>query len=343
MRAIIDLHAAPGAQTPYQSFTGRRSPEAGFFKDLRNFERGKRVMRLLAELILYYEAQPETAGVVLGLELLNEPDWSYWETTPGIKGLYEEMVPQIRSLLPARRYAILLNFMDSPRVEGARWLAMMRVRDRDSFENVVYDAHIYHSYGDDNKMGADEWHGDMDSCKTCCRDPLTLAELVEAKLPIVVGEYSLNTGFAGSPDFYLQFMQQQLSAWANIPGMIGSFFWNFLVLRQPGSWYKEMSLLQLFAPQGPLPPVSQMNLSSLCPGMDLTRCPQYDPEAVTGKDDCVWQTKTTTLPPLQQPWQAGGWDPSWPGPPARLQPPERPPDHAYPTLWSPATSPAALP
>merc|ERR1711971_540613 len=56
MRALLDFHAMPGAQVPWQSFTGRKSGEAGFFLHKANYERGKRVLVRLAELILQYEA-----------------------------------------------------------------------------------------------------------------------------------------------------------------------------------------------------------------------------------------------------------------------------------------------
>ena len=42
----------------------------------------------------------------------------------------------------------------------------------------------------------------QDACKTCCRDPVLLAPLVARGLPMAVAEFSLNTGFPGSPAFY---------------------------------------------------------------------------------------------------------------------------------------------
>jgi len=288
MRCVIDLHALPGAQARYQSFTGKYSKSAYFFLQRDQYERGQRAMIKLAELILRYEENESTAGVVFGLELANEPDWLYWNSSPGIRELYELMVPKIRRLLPPERYAIFLNFMESPRTTGSAWLARMRAKDPESYRAVIYDAHMYHSYGDDNKPGR-QWNAYVDSCKTCCRDPYVLEPLVSKGVPIVIGEYSLNTGFPGSPEFYLEYLRDQLSLWASIPGVVGSFFWNHRILRNPGGWYKEMSLLELLAPHGPLPPVSQMNLTVRCPGKDLSKCPVYNPRTLIWSDSCAWK------------------------------------------------------
>eukprot|EP00406_Dinophysis_acuminata_P051181 CAMPEP_0179317466 /NCGR_PEP_ID=MMETSP0797-20121207/56273_1 /TAXON_ID=47934 /ORGANISM="Dinophysis acuminata, Strain DAEP01" /LENGTH=455 /DNA_ID=CAMNT_0021028385 /DNA_START=20 /DNA_END=1384 /DNA_ORIENTATION=- len=276
MRALLDLHALPGAQVANQSFTGRVHPKAYFFLRRGNYERGKWAMLKLAELILRYEAAAETSGVVMGMELINEPTWDHWDTSPGIRELFEAMVPQLRRLLPADRFLLFLNFMESPRTLCSTWLATMRARDPLNYMGVVYDAHVYHSFGDDNKKGR-EWDESMDSCKTCCRDRATLAPLVEDQLPIAIGEYSLNTGFPGNEKFYVSFIRNQLSIWANTPGVIGSFFWTHRVLREAGGWYKEMSLLELLKPHGAIPPALQMNLSAPCPGLALSRCPPFDP------------------------------------------------------------------
>jgi aryl-phospho-beta-D-glucosidase BglC (GH1 family) len=288
MRCVIDLHALPGAQTSDQSFTGKQSKIGGFFLDRSNYIRGQKVIEKLAQLIVSYERDPTTAGVVLGLELVNEPQWKFWHTSPGIRELYEMMVPVLRRQLPAYRYAIFLNFMESPRTVGSKWLADMRKRDPGNYESVIYDVHMYHSYGDDNGPGR-EWTPYVDSCKTCCRDPVVLEPLVEHDVPIVIGEYSLNTGFPGNPEFYLEYLKNQLSLWQSTPGMVGSFFWNHRILRNPGGWYKEMSLLELLLPTGPLPPISQMNLTVRCPGKDLSKCPKFEPNTTNWSDECVWR------------------------------------------------------
>jgi len=72
MRALLDLHALPGAQTSYQSFTGRKREEAHFFTDPEEYERGKRAMLRLAELIQELEASPATAD-----SMSSRRNWSW--------------------------------------------------------------------------------------------------------------------------------------------------------------------------------------------------------------------------------------------------------------------------
>jgi hypothetical protein len=294
MKALLDLHALPGGQALYQSFTGRKTFIAEFFMSQKHFERGKRAMRRLAHLILSYEKDWRTSGVVWGMELVNEPDWRYWDTSPGIRELYEEMVPSLRKMLPADRYYLFLNFQEYPRREtSTRWLAKMLKEDPDTYENVVYDFHQYHSFGDDNQESS-SWHADEDSCKTCCRDPLLLEPLVKAKLKMAACEYSLTTGYAGSAGFFKDFLHNQLSLWRSTPGMVGSFFWNHRILPAPMGRYREFSLLDLFE-DGTLAPAKSLALVPRCPNSDLSMCPVYDEDKVAWNSDCWWRHSRSEL------------------------------------------------
>lgn len=286
MHALLDLHAVPCAQAEKASFTGKKRPMPYFFADRACYGRGMSAMRELAKLIVAYEKDVHTAGVVMGMELLNEPDWSSWLASPGIQELYHTMVPEIRQILPANRYVIYLFFWDLPDAYGAQWLAAKQATDPDTWANVVYDLHLYHSYGDDNAPGRRRGR-DVDSCKTCCRDPLLLANLVASNVTIAIGEYGLNTGFPESPDFQHEYMQLQLSLWKHL-GAVGSFFWNHRVLYGKLGYFREMSLLDMMSPGGPLPPVKELSTPSFCSGHDLSRCPKFDRRYVGRKDDCVW-------------------------------------------------------
>ena len=61
----------------------------------------------LAELILSYENDALTQNVVIGMELVNEPDHAKWTE---VQALYTEMVPELRSMLPTT-YSLYLSFM----------------------------------------------------------------------------------------------------------------------------------------------------------------------------------------------------------------------------------------
>merc|ERR1719253_1588528 len=112
----------------------------------------------------------------MGMQLLNEPEHAYWEGSQGIKALYEIMVPKLRGILPANRFALFLSFMDSPHHATAEWLSRMRTQDPHSFAGVVYDKHLYHLFGDNQAP----WTAEMDHCKTCCRDPHILRQITTA-------------------------------------------------------------------------------------------------------------------------------------------------------------------
>jgi len=121
MRAVLDLHALPGAQTPHQSFTGCATCYAE--GDHRQFwrspylARGKEAMRRLALLIVNFDSQEETRGVVEGLELVNEPDAHKWTQ---LQALYSEMVPKLRTILPAGFFSPPMRPGRRPPLHGRR-------------------------------------------------------------------------------------------------------------------------------------------------------------------------------------------------------------------------------
>lgn len=284
IRALLDLHALPGAQASKQGYTGKIEQSAGFFLDESQYRRGKGAIRRLAELILEYESDYATSGVIFGMELVNEPDWSTWGQTPGQRTLYEEMIPELRTLLPADKYALYINPQEGAPDTSALWLQNQIRDDPQNYANVVYDLHVYHAYGDDQAP----WTPQEDSCKTCCRDPVRMATLVQAKVPIAIGEYSLTTSFPGDKAFWASFMQNQLSLWYNTQGIEGSFFWNFRILPNPqkAGWYTEFSLLDLYGTA--LCSALDMEYHTLCPTEDLERCPAFSPQGFNFKSPCSW-------------------------------------------------------
>lgn len=286
MRALLDLHALPGAQAGNQGFTGHMHPTAQFFKNKDMFEQGERAMIGLAQMILEFERDPTMYGVVLGMELMNEPDWKYWEKEPGIMMAYETMIPKLRRLLPANRYAIFVYFNSV--LDGPPWLQMMRTKEPVVYEGVIYDLHVYHQYGDNNKQGR-HYTPDVDHCKTCCRDLLLLDIIAAAGVPVAVGEYSVCSGFWNDDDFHVTFMRNQLSVFRRTKGLIGSFFWNHRILMAPNRFFAEFSLLDMMKPGGPIPKVKDLEINSTCRGWNLTKCPKYDPANVTWFSECKWK------------------------------------------------------
>lgn len=290
MGAFLDLHALPGAQAHDQCFTGKREKTARFFEEEQMHSRGVRAMVKLAEYIKSMENIPERDSVVRGMELVNEPDVDYTEQT---RALYLRMVPQIRQILkPADRYAILLSFMDPPAQSGP-WLTQQIAQGpAHIWFNVIYDRHLYHAYGDDD--GAYPWTNNMDSCKTCCRDRAVLQGL--GGVPFIVGEWSLTTGTRSkqehiAPAFLRSFWAEQVSLWKN-SGALGSFFWLHRLKARKGqpSYFVPFNLLGLIYGPANLTKPMHLDLSRVCPGKDLSKCPSFDPHSdMTASMPCEWQ------------------------------------------------------
>eukprot|EP00429_Kryptoperidinium_foliaceum_P087797 CAMPEP_0176206432 /NCGR_PEP_ID=MMETSP0121_2-20121125/12103_1 /TAXON_ID=160619 /ORGANISM="Kryptoperidinium foliaceum, Strain CCMP 1326" /LENGTH=613 /DNA_ID=CAMNT_0017545389 /DNA_START=29 /DNA_END=1870 /DNA_ORIENTATION=- len=294
MKAVLDLHALPGGQA-VDGFTGRRYDQATFFLESAHFERGKRAAEALADLILDYEAQPSSSGVVVGIELLNEPLHDFWDAPMGIRAFYEEMVPWVRQKLPAEKYMVLLSFMDSPHTPTADWLAEARSKDPVSFAGVVYDLHLYHLFGDNTAP----WTPGQDHCKTCCRDPHLIKPMFSKSVPSIIGEYALSTGFAGWEEdgFARTHLENQWSLFNTTEAVVGSFQWNFRLLLpdEKLDMYKEWSLLDLIN-SGYLPPdgVYGSDLSARCPQLGDrvgSECPSFENMTVIWTSRCEWQLR----------------------------------------------------
>eukprot|EP00428_Durinskia_dybowskii_P017649 CAMPEP_0170206696 /NCGR_PEP_ID=MMETSP0116_2-20130129/2914_1 /TAXON_ID=400756 /ORGANISM="Durinskia baltica, Strain CSIRO CS-38" /LENGTH=623 /DNA_ID=CAMNT_0010457131 /DNA_START=23 /DNA_END=1894 /DNA_ORIENTATION=- len=289
MHAVLDLHAMPGAQAVDQEFTGKQSAIANFFLDAGDNERGQLAVKALAELVLRYEKDPATAGVVVGIQLLNEPTFKFQADT---FSFYEAMVREVRQSLPADRYLIMLGFMDSPHTESAEWLADKREEDPANFAGVVFDVHLYHLYGDNTAP----WNRDMDYCKTCCRDAHILEPMTSRKIPTIVGEFGVATGFNGwaDDDFLKTNLANQMSLWNTTESVVGSFLWNFRILPDPfhPRDYLEWSLIDMIA-EGAIAPdfTYKTDLATLCPEMGERMhgaCPAFGGVKVIFNTKCMW-------------------------------------------------------
>jgi len=236
MKAVLVLQGAPGGQAPKSGAVGRSVARPGLFEDAHEHQRGREVIRRLAKYIAASDNNLMTSKVIVGMEMLNEPDWRHWDTTLGIKALYEAMVPEIREVLPPSKCALLLSFAGPvSQNEGVDWLASMRTgHAAEAYTAVFYDMHMSHAYGDDNVAGQ-PWNADVDICKTCCRDPRLLQPLMRSGVPAVVGAYSVETGvIRGEAHIWKEYLQSKMSLWASQPGVFGSFFWNHKVVAARG-------------------------------------------------------------------------------------------------------------
>ena len=65
---LLDMHAAPGAQTQNNAFTGHCVTPPQFWKQ-SNFDRMTQAVR---KLVNYVHSEPDNFGSVYGIEALNE-------------------------------------------------------------------------------------------------------------------------------------------------------------------------------------------------------------------------------------------------------------------------------
>jgi glucan 1,3-beta-glucosidase len=213
LKVLIDLHGAPGSQNGFDN-----SGHAGG----ANWGTGDTVSRTLtyiqrvAQGIVAWESNSTTAGVVVGLELVNEP--APWLVSGGIntiRSYYIQAYPLVRKYLSAAKYWVVIqqafqtdwqNFMPSP-----------------TYQNVYLDMHIYHAFS----PIPPNWTQTEQITATCTGDKNSVTSQT---LPSFTGEWSLGTinGYSnnGLAQFYNRWGLAQMHAYESKPGN-GWFFWNF--------------------------------------------------------------------------------------------------------------------
>lgn len=90
---IMDLHGAPGAQTPNNAFTGQLAPEAGFYVDYQ-YERALKWLEWMTGLI---HTANEFRNVGM-LEIVNEPV----QTDDQASSMRQSYYPQAFNVFPSR-------------------------------------------------------------------------------------------------------------------------------------------------------------------------------------------------------------------------------------------------
>jgi len=290
MKAVLVLDELPG----------RGSASGSFFDSKEAFDVAQRFIKRFAEFVLRSNRNKLTLDVIVGVEPLKEPPWRFWNDAYGLRTFYEAAVPILRKALSREKVAILLGFGGpTHRDEGVEWLERKREENVDVYTSVFYDTHIFHNYGDNDAPGR-SWRLEVDSCKTCCRDPVLLKPLLAARVSVVVGEYSVQTGFrGGSWSGSLEYLRVQTSLWAASSGIAGSFYWNFKRQRRAGedagSDPQSASFLELLEASrnrsSSTPRLITRRAAKPCPGKDLSDCPAFRAGEVLWTDDCEWKSK----------------------------------------------------
>ena len=223
IRALIDLHAMPGGSSACNSYAGfqvatpgfwRESPPAGNstpiasgcgggagpYYSSRGAARpwravGEDALLALGAWVVGLEADASTAGVVDGLEVLNEPACCVAGWQDDILAFTAAAVPPLQRLLRDLDVKVLVNFI-GPNNEGVgAWLAG-KVRSGDfNASSLLVD---YHNYL--NWLGPMTWA--QLAAKVCSTTAASSdwAQFAAAGLPVVIGEWSLSTNL-GKKEF----------------------------------------------------------------------------------------------------------------------------------------------
>jgi len=213
LKVLIDLHGAPGSQNGFDN-----SGHAGS----ANWGTGNTITRTITYLeriaqgIVAWEQNSSTSGVVVGLELINEP--APWLVSGGIttiRNFYLQAYPSVRNYLSATQYWVVIqqgfvtdwqNFMPAP-----------------NYQNVYLDMHIYHAFS----PIPNNWTQTEQITATCTGDR---GEITSQTLWTFTGEWSLGTinsyPQGGINQFNSRWATAQMYAYESKPG-VGWFFWNF--------------------------------------------------------------------------------------------------------------------
>jgi glucan 1,3-beta-glucosidase len=220
MKAIIDLHAAPGAQNPWQH-SGRARQS--------NWGKGDTINRTLELLdriafrIKEFENSPELSGVVAGIGVLNEPfPLSLHGGLSTVMNFYKKAYQVVRKQLGAQ-YMVVIDAA----FHIHEWVGFMPLSN---YTNVVLDLHRYQCFDPYLQTAPLSLHWNI-----TCRIDAHPAPL--QTLPTFIGEWSVGYKVAAEWAWVEPFPSIPEQIWLKRFGMaqmrvyedtsLGWFFWNF--------------------------------------------------------------------------------------------------------------------
>jgi glucan 1,3-beta-glucosidase len=220
VKAIVDLHGAPGSQNewPHNGHAGSAKWGTG-----DTVERTLDIVEEMARRIQSLEDDPRYSGTVAGLALLNEPQ--FWVLSGGldvVRHYWIQAYGRARKHLDADRFMLII---DGAYAEGA-WNGFMPAP---KYKNVYLDLHIYQCFSESERA----WSTDKHIQQTC--EDRDRKQIAQQTLPVLVGEWSLawkSEMHAGEPypdsgqrDFMRRFFLAQADSYSR-PASHGYFFWT---------------------------------------------------------------------------------------------------------------------
>lgn len=130
MKALIDLHGAPGSQNGWDNSGHNTNPQWG---EGDTIERTLLAIQRLSQNIIALEQDPATSDTVIGLDLLNEPFPPRLSKGISIVKEYYKLAYDVaRTYLPADKYAIVIDYAFDP----WGWAGFM---SEPQYQNVIFD------------------------------------------------------------------------------------------------------------------------------------------------------------------------------------------------------------
>ncbi len=164
---IIDLHTAPGCQNGFDN--GGIKGVIGWHTDPANITE---TIRILAKIVDTFDGMPS----VVGYEVLNEPHMTVPEDT--LKDFYLRAYGAIR-----KQSDKTVFFGDAFRTDAPFWEPFLT---QSSFENIAFDLHPYHCFGDALPFAPFEKH-----LALALDRRLTQIKRISMFVPVIIGEWSL--------------------------------------------------------------------------------------------------------------------------------------------------------
>jgi hypothetical protein len=266
MSALIDVHAMPGGASNCQSYAGISSPDPGFWTG-RLAGGGKTTLSACGGAGPYSSTRPGTAtwmavgvaavteiatwitrleqnaslaGVVSGLEVVNEPGLGFAGQQAAIKDYHLEIVPVVQTLFREAGVGVnvTVNFIGPNDGGMGKWLRQQIDANVFDSRSLVVDSHQYLC-----------WSGQMSFSQARQRTCATTAsnsgwaQYIDAGLSTLVGEWAdaidlnshetTNIDDAQVRSDLASLHADQVSVWESIPGTAGHYYWT---LRQGSGW-----------------------------------------------------------------------------------------------------------
>ena len=223
LRAVLDLHAAPGCQNGFDN---------GGIKDVCEWHTRDEYLAHSVEVLGRLAERYRSATALHAIEVLNEPRWDV--PTALLESYYARAYEAIRAHCPPSRVAVV--FHDGFRPHG-EFRGFFR---RPQLANVLFDVHRYQCF--DRADLSLDIHGHLHKAGTLWREE---ADAIQRELgvPAIAGEWSLGLDLKAVS---LDALQEDIALRAYAAAQMlafehyrGWFFWSYRTETKPAWCFRE--------------------------------------------------------------------------------------------------------